>query len=201
MAGKPEQNLCVKPPTWTECLCGNTDQQSASIIHNTRPKGLEPTGTRCEEPGPERGGEERPAHREQEAAGADEWRLSRSHPGEDSSASGLGTRSVLPDASLPEPDAETTGIQDGIQKGSFSPRKHQTVPRVFGFDPRCYVAPGSNTRADEGLELRCGFKKKTRRPSRPLDYCLWKPEPTCGCCFPASPAPHAATQPADTRTQ
>lgn len=49
---------------------------------------------------------------------------------------------------------------------------------TFQMSPHTATWPqwGATIGADEGPKLPCGLEKKGRRPSRPLDYCLGKPE-------------------------
>lgn len=67
--------------------------------------------------------------------------------------------------------------------GSFFKRNHSGAQRLaslptFQMSPHTATWPqwGATIGADEGPKLPCGLEKKGRRPSRPLDYCLGKPE-------------------------
>lgn len=67
--------------------------------------------------------------------------------------------------------------------GSFFKTNHSEAQRSASL-PTLQMSPhtatwpqwGATIGADEGPKLPCGLEKKGRRPSRPLDYCLGKPE-------------------------
>lgn len=56
--------------------------------------------------------------------------------------------------------------------------EHSASLPTFQMSPHTATWPqwGATIGADEGPKLPCGLEKKERRPSRPLDYCLGKPE-------------------------
>lgn len=84
------------------------------------------------------------------------------------------SRFLLPRASLSESFQSAGTVQ------RHSPPTPPSRPTRFKISPQSYVASaGTTIGPDEGPKLPCGFKKKKkkkRRPSRPLDYCLGKPE-------------------------